>query len=78
VTRYASRIVETKSGQIRGILQVCVSILLAREGGDGEEKQDEKEENDAGCGGGRPGGEGYRTMNHPRQDLGIPAGGTDT
>lgn len=30
VTRYASRIVETKSGQIRGILQVCVSILLAR------------------------------------------------
>lgn len=48
VTRYASRIVETKSGQIRGILQVCVSILLAGEGGDdGEKQEDEKEENDA-------------------------------
>lgn len=26
--RYASRIVETKSGQIRGILQVCIDFLL--------------------------------------------------
>ena len=25
--RYASRIVETKSGQIRGILQVCIDFL---------------------------------------------------
>lgn len=50
-------------------------FFLAREGGDGEEKQDETEENDdAGCE--RRGG--YRAMNHPRQDLGIPPGGTDT
>lgn len=28
--RYASRIVETKSGQIRGILQVCIDFLSLR------------------------------------------------
>lgn len=76
VTRYASRIVETKSGQIRGILQVCVSILLARERfyfgigrgwwreagrGGGEWQWDVGEE----------GGGDVSSDELPRQDLGI-------
>lgn len=44
-TRYASRIVETKSGQIRGILQVRISILQ-KSRGDGEEEGKEEEEID--------------------------------
>lgn len=46
-TRYASRIVETKSGQIRGILQVCIDSSYSGRGisgrREGEERRKEEE-----------------------------------